>query len=197
MRRIVGVVSAGSVGKKSVQPLGVASQKDAQEGGNPHGNQHIDRSLLGPLAGIVSEKGKEGNFDSGLVKDPGGCEEQAQPNQHVPILGGFRNDDRFADETTEERERGNRSGPHDAESGGPRHGLVQPAKMGSANFPGPEKHRAHTHEKQTLVKHVSEGMGDGSVDRQIGSDADAHDHKSNLIDFTVAKHPARSFSITA
>ena len=35
---------------------------------------------------------------------------------------------------------------------------------------------------------MSEGVGDGSVNRKVGTNADAHHHKSDLVNFTVTKN---------
>ena len=63
--------------------------------------------------------------------------------------------------------------------------------MRTSDFACPKKNSPHAHEKQTLVNHVSKGVGDGSVNRKVGTNADAHDHKSDLVNFTVTKDASK------
>ena len=45
----------------------IASDEYAKEGGDAHGDEHVDRGLLGPKTGIVSEEGEVGNLDAGVL----------------------------------------------------------------------------------------------------------------------------------
>ena len=51
--------------------------KDAEDRGYPHGNQHIDGGFFGTKSRIMGKKGKEWNFNAGMVKNSGRCKEQA------------------------------------------------------------------------------------------------------------------------
>ena len=71
------MITSRSIGEHIVEPLRVAPQKDAEERGYPHGNQHIDGGFFGTKSRIMGKKGKEWNFNAGMVKNSGRCKEQA------------------------------------------------------------------------------------------------------------------------
>ncbi len=60
--------------------------------------------------------------------------------------------------------------------------------MRSADLSGSKHHRSHTHKQKTLIDHMSEGMSNGSINCKFAAYSNSDHHKTNLIDFAVAKH---------
>ena len=139
----------------------------------------------------MGEEGKEGYFDAGVMEDASRGKQQQQPDDKVSLVGRGLHDHRLADKAAKEREGRNRRGPDHAEAAGPRHGFVQPPEIRAVDPAGAVEHRAHRHKKQTFEEHVVEGVGNRAVDAHTWPQADADNHKADLVDHAVAQHAAQ------
>ncbi len=94
----------------------------------------------------MTEKHEKGHLDPGMVKNAGRGELEHQPDDNQLVMRRGADDHRFADKTAEQREGRDGGRADDAEQAGQRHGLVEPAQIGAADFPGHLQHRTCRHE---------------------------------------------------
>ena len=192
LRQHVGAVKGRVVhceGQQVIEQPRVTTDEDTQDCGNAHCGQHVEWRFTGADAGIVGKEGKKRNLDTGMVKDTGRGKQQRQPDQRVTLLQRRYHHHGLADETAEKRKCRDRGRPNDTQGGGDRHALIQAAKVGAVDAPSHVQHRAHGHHQQALENHVVEGVRDRAVHSQRRTQANAYDHKTDLVDHAVSQHP--------
>ena len=186
----VGQVVDG-VGQQVVEEIGAAADEDAQRRTDGHRQQHVDRRFLRLQLRIVSEEGKVGDLDAGVLEYSSRSKQQQEPQPAVPFLHGSSHHHRLADETAKQRHRRDRCRADQAQHRGDRHLLPQAAEVGASGRAGDMQHRPHRHEQQSLEQHVVEGVRDRTIDRQFGTDPDADHHETDLVDHAVREHLAQ------
>ena len=63
-------LEVGRIGKQTVEGLRKDADPDAEHRGQPHRQQHVQRSLLAADPGVVGEECAERDFDPGVVQTP-------------------------------------------------------------------------------------------------------------------------------
>ena len=175
------------VGQQPVEKIRPYPDRQARGRPDPHRDQHVPRWLPGADAGIVGEEGEVGDLDARVFHHPGRGEEHDRPDPAVVLLQQRRHDHALRHEGVEEGDRRDRQRADDAERGGHRHRLVEPAQLRRLRLPRHVHDRTHGHEEQPLEEHVVEGVGDGPVDGQGGPHPDPADHEADLVDHRVTQ----------
>ena len=181
-------VGQGRHGRQElVERLVEAADHQAQDGRDGHGDPHVERGLLRPLARVVGEEGEVRDLDAGVLEHARAGEEQDHPQPGHVQLGRRDHDHGLGHEGAEAGDRADRCGSHQTQAHGLGHGLVQPAQLGALGRPQAVVDRAHGHEQEALEDHVREGVGHRAVEGQVRAEPDADDHEADLVDHRVAQ----------